>query len=79
MLTPSYAATIDFKTGTESALDADDTDFWARQWVMFPEDFDVRPVPNSAEIMIFERDGATYINAWVTSGWPQLSGCPDTW
>lgn len=79
MLTPNYAARIDLATGTETRMDAEDVEFWAQQWIKFPEDFAVRRVPATGEIMIFERDGARYVGAWVTSGWPQLSGCPETW
>lgn len=79
MLTPSYMARLDLKTGDEVRCDAEDVEFWVAQWVKFPQDFDVRPIPEAGEIMVFERENGRVLNAFVTSGWPQLSGCPDTW
>lgn len=76
MLTPNYAARIDLATGTETRMDAEDVEFWTQQWIAFPEDFVVRRVPATGEFVIFERNGARYVGAWVTSGWPQR---PATW
>ncbi|QPB09736.1 hypothetical protein CPT_Shaeky_049 [Streptomyces phage Shaeky] len=57
----------------------DDAEFWTRQILLFPEDFVTVELPERGEYVTFEVEDGRVSTVLVTSGWPQLSGCPASW
>lgn len=81
MLMPSTMISLSSEGEWYPVSKTDDIEWWVNQFVAYPDDFVTHRLPDGTYVTaeVDENGHVIPFMVWVTFGWPQMSGCPDTW